>query len=254
MELTIPKTKQKQFRNAQNIIAIIVFLLCFTIYVWFALSGDNHLLTPTGLKETVQELGAFGPLIYMGILALSVVVSPIPGAPLVIAGGVIWEFPLAGIYSIVGGFSGGVFAYLIGRYFAASTIEAITGKSINLGKKYQEQSAGWFVFLSRLLPVLPFGFISYASGVARLPASSYLVGTLLGMIPPTLLLSYFGKSLTLSVVQENMMLILAVILVVTCLFFLLKFFRTVKLSIRGNKASLPLQSEKNDYHFRSGIN
>ena len=242
MELSIPKTRQKQFRNAQNVIALILFLLCLTIYIWFAVSGDNHLLTPTGLKETVQELGVFGPLIYMGILALSVVVSPIPGAPLVIVGGVIWEFPLAGIYSIVGGFSGGVFAYLIGRYFAASTIEAITGKSINLGKKYQ--SAGWFVFLSRLLPVLPFGFISYASGVARLAASSYLVGTLLGMIPPTLLLSYFGKSLTLSVVQENITLILAVILVVACLFLLLKLFRTVKLSIRGKKASLPLQSEK----------
>ncbi len=50
--------------------------------------------------------------------------------------------------------------------------------------------------VSRLLPVLPFGFLSYAWGLANVPARSYAIATLLGMTPPTLLLNYLGEDVT----------------------------------------------------------
>jgi len=189
-------------------------MLCLALYLWFTFGGNNNLVTPAGLQATIQEFSPFSPLIYMGILALSVIISPIPGAPLVVAGGAVWEFPLGGLYSVMGGFVGGLFAYSIGRTLGNPAIQALTGQKMEWGQTYQEKYAAWFVFFTRLLPVLPFGFISYGSGIAKLPAQSYAIATLLGMTPPTLMFSYLGQSLTTSILGTILVSSLLLILLV----------------------------------------
>jgi len=206
--------KWKRLKHYQNAIPLTILIICLALYLWLALRADHNLLTPAGLKATVQELGVFSPILYMGILALSVIISPIPGAPLVVAGGAVWGFPLGGIYSVMGGFVGGLVAYFIGRTLGNSAIQALTGQSIRWGQTYRDKYSGWFVFFTRLLPILPFGLISYGSGVAKFPAKSYAIATLLGMTPPTLLFSYLGESLTSSIVKTILVSILLLILLV----------------------------------------
>jgi len=215
--------------NSQNFLTLVILIAAIGSYLWLAFNAEINLLTPAGLKAAIQDQGAFSALIYMGILALSVIVSPIPGAPLVIAGGGIWEFPLSGIYSILGGFIGGIVAYLIGRTLGHSTIQTLTNRSLDLPEEYKSKYAGGLIFFSRLFPVLPFGFISYGSGIAQLPSKSYAVGTLLGMTPPTLLLSYLGESLTTSITRTIMVLFLILILFVGLPFLLRRF----KISVPG---------------------
>lgn len=206
--------KWKQLKNYQNAIILLILMACLALYWWLALGGNNNLLTPAGLKATIHEFSPFSPLIYMGILALSVIISPIPGAPLVVAGGAVWEFPLGGLYSVMGGFVGGLVAYSIGRTLGNPAIQALTGRAIQWEQTDKEKYAAWFVFFTRLLPVLPFGFISYGSGIAKLPAQSYAIATLLGMTPPTLMFSYLGQSLTTSIMGTILVSILLLILLV----------------------------------------
>ncbi len=230
----------KQFRNSQNWITLLILLLCMGIYVWLSFQGDYNLFTPAGLKAMIQELGVWSALVYMGILALSVVISPIPGAPLVVAGGVIWGFPMAGLYSVVGGLLGGLVAYCIGRTLGDSTLQMLTGKSIQINQNYKDHYVGWLVFFSRLFPVLPFGFISYGAGIAQIPAKSYTLGTLLGMTPPTLLLSYLGESLTTSILRTALIAIVILIL-----------FVGVPLALRQSRVSLPLLNLQQVFSIRS---
>lgn len=217
------KNPFRQLLTPQRIIALVIFLSCLALYLWLVSRGDHNLLTPAGLKATFQDQGIFSAFLYMAILALSVIVSPIPGAPLVVAGGAIWGLPQAGIYSIVGGLVGGLVAYFLGRVLGASTVEAITRESINLTPKFAPQHSGWLIFFTRLFPILPFGFISYGAGIAKLPAKSYAIGTLFGMTPPTLLLSYFGESLTTSLIKSSVIFILLMILLVGVPFTIRKF-------------------------------
>jgi len=228
------KSHFQSWGNSQNFLTLVVLIGAIGSYLWLAFSADMNLLTPTGLKAAIQDQGAFSALIYMSILALSVIVSPIPGAPLVIAGGAIWEFPLSGIYSILGGFTGGMIAYLIGRTLGHSMIQTLTNRSLDLPEEYKNKYAGGLIFFSRLFPVLPFGFISYGSGIAQLPSKSYAVGTLFGMTPPTLLLSYLGESLTTSMTRTIMVLILILILFVG-LPFLLRRLKVTLLSFNSSQ-------------------
>ncbi|WP_008312372.1 TVP38/TMEM64 family protein [Leptolyngbya sp. PCC 6406] len=171
-----------------------VILAALALLVWLLLKDQTALFTPAGLRQAVEHLGHWGPMLYIGTLALSVVISPIPGAPLVVMGGVMWG-PVAGVYAVVGGFAGGLIAYAIARTLGQAAVQKLTGRSLTLAAEGEDIGTG-LVLVSRLLPVLPFGFLSYGWGMANVPARSYAIATLVGMTPPTLLLSYLGENFT----------------------------------------------------------
>lgn len=177
--------------NRQNAFAMALLLLCLSICYWL-LHFEVKLLTPEGFRQGVKNLGVLGPLVYIGILTLSVVVSPIPSAPLAVVAGAMWGTILAGIYSVIGGFLGSLIAYFLGRTLGRSAIKALTGKIIYFSKQRGETYLSWLIFITRLLPIFSFDLISYAAGIAGLSLPKYAIATFLGMIPSTFLLTYMG--------------------------------------------------------------
>ncbi|NET35032.1 MAG: TVP38/TMEM64 family protein [Cyanothece sp. SIO1E1] len=169
-------------------------LFCFW---WMQQHADINLLTPEGLQRVIHNSGLMGPLIYIGVLALSVVICQIPGVPLAIAAGTIWGPLTAGIYSVIGGFLGALIAYLLGQTLGRSTLKALTGKVVYFSKDQGETYIGWLIFITRLLPVLSFDLISYGAGMTGLSLPIYASATLLGMVPSTFLLTYVGSAFTI---------------------------------------------------------
>ncbi|WP_121970594.1 TVP38/TMEM64 family protein [Leptolyngbya sp. BC1307] len=191
------KQRLKLLLNRQNLIALAVLLLSLLVYAWVSTQIDANLLTPEGLQQAVTNAGIWGILVYIAVIALAVVMSPIPGAPLTIAAGAVWGAIPAGIYSVIGGFSGSLIAYFIGRSLGRSAVKALTGKIIYFSKEKGEWLLGGLIFVTRLLPVLSFDLISYGAGLTGLSLPIYASSTLLGMIPSTLLLTYLGEAFTL---------------------------------------------------------
>jgi len=183
--------------SRQNLIAVGVLLLSLLVYVWIATQVEVNLLTPEGLQQVITDAGIWGVLAYIAVIALAVVMSPIPGAPLTIAAGAVWGAVPAGIYSVIGGFTGSLIAYFIGRTLGRSAVKALTGKIVYFSKDKGEWLLGGLIFVTRLLPVLSFDLISYASGLTGLSVPIYASSTLLGMIPSTLLLTYLGDAFTI---------------------------------------------------------
>ncbi len=155
-------------------------------------SLDINLFSPEGFQTAAAKFGAWGPVLYVGLLAISVVVSQIPGAPLAIAAGAVWGPLNAGIYSILGGFLGALIAYTLGKMFGQPLLKLLTGKTIQFSKERGETYLGGLIFLMRLVPVFSFDLISYGAGITGLSLPVYASATLLGMIPSTFLLTYLG--------------------------------------------------------------
>ncbi|MBW4481539.1 MAG: TVP38/TMEM64 family protein [Tildeniella torsiva UHER 1998/13D] len=192
----------KNFWLRPNGIALAIAVACALVAGWLLLEPSPDLLNPTALKPTLQQMGPWGPVTYIAVLALSVVVSPVPGAPLAVAAGMVWGMPMAGLYSVIGGFLGSLIAYFLGRTLGSAAIRALTGKSIFVDAHRGERYLGWLVFFSRLFPVLPFNGVSYGAGMLKLSVKVYAVATLLCMIPSTFLLSYAGESFTTTLPQN----------------------------------------------------
>lgn len=171
-------------------------LLVMTVAMAYFLWQRPELLSLDHLPIILKQLGVWGPLLYIAIITLSVVVSQIPGAPLAVAAGAVWDPLFAGIYTIVGGFSGALIAYALGRTMGPSIITALTGKTLRITTGHQY--LGWVIFTTRLLPIFSFDLISYGAGIAGLSLPTYAGATFLGMVPSTLLLTYLGGSIHLS--------------------------------------------------------
>ena len=180
----------------QNAIALAT--LTFSVVV-FSHLHQHHLLSESGLHTLIQESGAIAPLVFILLLALTVVVSHLPGLPLVCVAGAMWGGLWGGIYSVAGGFLGSLIAYGLGRSLGNSAIKAITGKTITFTTHRGHAVMGGLIFLTRLVPVFPFDVISYGAGLTRLPLPIYASATLLGMIPPTFAIAFLGTSPSASV-------------------------------------------------------
>lgn len=194
--------KKTKLFNRQNGIALGILLLCLLGCWWLINPSFNqfmvNLFTPSGFRQAASRLGIAGPSIYIGLIALSVVISPIPGAPLAVIAGALWGAISAGIYSVVGRFLGSLIAYYLGQTLGRSAIKAITGKTIYFSNHRGEVYLGWLIFMTRLLPVLSFDLISYGAGITGLSLPIYASATLLGMIPSTFFLTYLGSSFTVA--------------------------------------------------------
>lgn len=172
-------------------------LLLTGLGLWWGWHSDLEILTPSGLQQVIAQSGAWGPLFYIGVLAVSVVVSQIPGVPLALAAGAIWGPFLAGIYSVLGAFLGGLVAYGLGHTLGRPAVKNLTGKSISFSTDRGEVYIGGLIFLTRLLPIFSFDLISYGAGISGLSFPIYASTTLFGMIPSTFLLTYMGATLTI---------------------------------------------------------
>lgn len=196
--------------NPSNAIALTVFFLCLLI-CWWLQHPEINLFTPDSFRNIVKSLGLLGPLVYISLLALSVVISPVPSAPLAVVAGAIWGSTLAGIYSVIGGFIGSLIAYFLGRTLGRSAVKGLTGKAIYFSKRRGEVYLGWLIFITRLLPILSFDLISYGAGITGISLPIYATATLLGMIPSTFLLTYMGSAFS---VQMPVAVALAVIFLI----------------------------------------
>ena len=187
----------KAFSNRQNLIALAVLSCCVGILMGLQ-SQDVNIFTKEGLQQVMVPLCAWGPIVYIGVMAISVVISQIPGLPMAYAAGALWGTWLGGVYTVMGGFLGAMLAYYMGRTLGQSSLRAFSGKTLTFSTQKGHFFLGWLVFVSRLLPVVSFDLVSYGAGIAKLSMPIYAIATLLGMIPSVLLITYVGDAFTLS--------------------------------------------------------
>jgi uncharacterized membrane protein YdjX (TVP38/TMEM64 family) len=178
--------------------ALFIVAASIGAFLWVGSATGVNVFSEEGLAALAAQLGPWGPLAYMALLTLSVVISQIPGVPLAIAAGALWGPLAAGAYSVIGGFTGGLIAYFLGRTLGRSAIRVLIGKVVYFTRDRGEYYLGWLIFTTRLLPVFSFDVISYAAGVTRLSLPIYALATFFGMIPPTFGLTYLGSRFTVS--------------------------------------------------------
>jgi uncharacterized membrane protein YdjX (TVP38/TMEM64 family) len=161
--------------------------------------SDYNLFSSAGFKQFAKNVGWLGPTVFICLLALTVVVSQLPGVPLAVGAGMLWGVWPGFLFSLAGGFVGGMVAYGIGRGLGREAVYTLTGKRVTFREGVGTRVAGVFIGVTRLVPILPFDIISYAAGISGVPFLAYAAATLVGMAPSSLLIVYMGSTLMLSI-------------------------------------------------------
>jgi len=114
-----------------------------------------------------------------------------PALPLIIAGGALFGTLLGTLLSLVGTLLGALGGYVLAHRFAPGLAARWVGKRVT-ALKAGERATFWALVQLRVMPVVPFGAVNYAAGVAHVRLPPYVASTLVGQLPSTVLYAYLA--------------------------------------------------------------
>ncbi|MGM0372478.1 MAG: TVP38/TMEM64 family protein [Halobacteriota archaeon] len=156
----------------------------------------GSVLDPQTVRETVESFGVLAPLAFILIQATQVVVAPIPGQVLALAGGYAFGPVLGTVYSLIGATIGSAIAFGLSRRFGRPAVERLVHPlTLEMVDGFLEDHGRLAVFLVFLVPGLPDDALCFVCGLTPLPLSHLVVLSTLGRIPGYAMLSLAGGRL-----------------------------------------------------------
>ena len=176
---------------------VLAFLLTAVLYVvtteYFGLS---YKIDAEPFQEWVEERGVLAPIVFILVMALSVLFAPVPNAPIYIAAGIVWGPVLGTAYCMAGLTLGSALAFWIARRVGRKHLPRLIGhRMANRLDTLVEDMGGRVVFWSRMIPAVNFDWVSFVAGMTAVPFRVFIIYSFLGMLFPTGLTVVAGDGL-----------------------------------------------------------
>lgn len=182
------------------------------------------------LQGYIVSSGVWAPLVYVVIMIIAVVISPIPSSPLAILAGAIFGWKWAIFWTLLGALLGAIAAFYIARIFGRPIVEKFVSKE-KLGRIEElmpEHKLTLAIFLLRLPPLPFFDAVSYAAGLTKISVWNFTIASFFGLIPLVFAFSYFGDT----AINISHIAIVAIVMSILFLGFLKFFFDRKKSKIK----------------------
>ncbi|MBI3780300.1 MAG: TVP38/TMEM64 family protein [candidate division NC10 bacterium] len=145
------------------------------------------------IGQYVKDAGPYGPIVFILLQALQVVLAPIPGEATGILGGYLFGTLPGLIYSTIGLTIGSCLGFGLGRWLGLPFVRRLVTQETYHKFDFLTQAKGELVvFLLFLIPGFPKDTLCYILGVSPLPFGTFLLVSTVGRIPGTWLLSVQG--------------------------------------------------------------
>ncbi|GFE56131.1 TVP38/TMEM64 family protein [Geobacter sp. AOG1] len=183
----------KKIAIALAVIAALVLFLSLDLGRFFTLEA---------LKENRQTLLDYyrnhrvGMVVgFMAVYIVQTALS-LPGAAILsLTAGAIFGAVMGTVYAVIAATIGATLAFLVTRYLLRDAVLSRFGPKLErINRELEERGLNYLLFL-RLVPVFPFFLINLAAGLTRLPLRTFVIGTLLGIIPGGFVYCNAGASL-----------------------------------------------------------
>ncbi len=177
---------------------IVLFLVLSVLACWFA---GRPLIQfaqePERFRNWVDQQGLWGPLLFMGMIVLQIVVAIIPGEPLEIVAGYAFGALEGTLWCLLGAFAGRLAVFLLVRRFGTRAIEVFfpLDKLQSLRFLQNERRLTFWVFFLFFLPGTPKDLLCYIVGITKLPLRSWLVISAVAPIPSIITSTIGGDAL-----------------------------------------------------------
>ena len=144
-------------------------------------------------RQTIRSYGAWGPLVFIGIQIFQVLISPIPGELVGAAGGYVFGWLPALIYSTIGLSVGSWINFFLARVMGRRLVERLVPKPVMAKlERFMERQGVIASFIFFVIPGFPKDYFCYALGLSPMNWRVFMVISSLGRVPGTLMLSLQG--------------------------------------------------------------
>jgi len=177
-----------------QIVVIVVIVAAFALLAWAYFSQYRE-FSSENLDKFIRGFGPWAVVIYILIYAVS---SPVPmlGTVLSATGGLLFG-PIVGPFIVIPTATAtSLVPFMLARQLGREWVEArLRGK--RLEEIYQQSEGGkgfTFILLMRLVPVIPWEIQNYIAGLTKIALPTYLLATLLGILPLSTSLVLLGSA------------------------------------------------------------
>jgi uncharacterized membrane protein YdjX (TVP38/TMEM64 family) len=175
--------------------------IAFLILLFFYFDLDRY-LTLSALKANRDALAGYYEQHRFAITALFVLVYivqtglSLPGATvLTLAAGALFGPFMAMLYVNIGATAGATLAFLAVRYLFRDVVQQRFGARLGTINAELDKAGFNYLLFLRLVPLVPFFLINLAAGLTTMRLRSFVLGTMIGIIPGSFVYSNAGASL-----------------------------------------------------------
>lgn len=184
----------KKYRYLLLTVSVVV-IIGLTLSLWKPLI--NFIEDPDSLALWIESAGIWGPIIFMLLNSLQVLLAIIPGGPFEVAAGALFGPVLGTLMCDVAMTLGGVITFLFVRKYGIRFIELFTTKekieSVRFLHSNRRSDLLLFVFF--LLPGTPKDLMCYVAGLTDIRLTTWIAINFIGRFPAILLSALGGDAL-----------------------------------------------------------
>jgi len=172
------------------------------VVVGLKLTGTLDYLSFAGLAgnrdwlvERVEELGFAAPIVFVLVYALCTALSLPTGLLLSTLSGFLFGTWLGGLVNLVGATLGATLIFLAARTALGNLLRERAGPFLRkLEAGFREDELSYMLVL-RLVPLFPFWLVNLAPAFLGVRLSTFVIGTLVGIIPAAWVFASVGTGL-----------------------------------------------------------
>lgn len=162
------------------------------------------MLSLDGLINGVRSLQstAWAPFVFVLVYVTTTALG-LPGSVVTIVGGVVFGFGWGALYNSIGANIGANAAFGLARMLGRDGVERIVGKRIRRLNNAMLRHGLIGLLALRLIPLVPFNALNFGSGLTRLRWREYIIATMVGILPGTLVYTFFADALVRGSVEAS---------------------------------------------------
>ena len=142
------------------------------------------------------QLRAAPGVAFVFVLIYAVATSlALPATPFTLVGGVVFGVAEGALLNWVAALLGATGSFLLARWLGADAVRVLLGRHAHRLDWLSARTSTATILRLRLIPIVPFDGLSVAAGLARVPMRTFVVGTAVGIIPGTVIYTWFARSL-----------------------------------------------------------
>lgn len=170
-----------------------ISVILAVIFLILRFSGiDFSGVTVESFKAKIHSFGIWGPVVYIVLYVFRPLIL-FPAAIFSASAGAIWG--LKGlVYLLIGANLSAIAEFIIARYFARAAVEKLIKGKFSSIDQAVEKNGFVTVLLVRLIPNVAWDIQNLALGLTKVKSRDYVLATLIGILPGSFALVYFGSS------------------------------------------------------------
>ena len=167
---------------------------------WFYMSGTYQRIDPEGMRTWMRSAGAWGALLFVAAYTLLQPLG-VNGLVFLVSAPLIWSPTEAFALNWLGTVGTGLFSFVFARFVARDWVQARLPPRV---RRFDDRlyARGFMTVLLLRLVFYTAPSVQYALGVSRVRPGPFLVATVLGVAPFTLLMTLLGVRINAWLVEH----------------------------------------------------